>query len=420
MTTRARPSRRWRLLAPVSAVLLAVTLGVDVAGAAPSTRVGMPAPGRAQGPAAGMRWDLQARLEGAAERIRSLAAAKRLAGYAGAVAQPEAGKVRLYWHGAVPRDVAAQASAESGVSVELRPAAYSLDALVKEARRLMAADPGQVGARITRVGPLPDASGLLVGVDPASARRGMPTVRSSVRTVVQVAPAFRAMIGDRQNDSSPWYGGSRIRRGSAGCTSAFPARRNSDGASVLITAAHCGAGTWSTPTGRTIGISSASTRNQSIDGMYIVTNEASGNRIYRGSFTTADSIPVRGSSDVVLLGNQVCVGGSYSGQVCTLLVTATNQFVNLQGFGTVGPGTIAEEWNRQGASGEGDSGGPAYGYADRGSRVSAKGIITGGDPSAPAACTGVPAGSGRSCSWRIFYVNIGPTLNSFGLTVNTG
>ena len=35
-------------------------------------------------------------------------------------------------------------------------------------------------------------------------------------------------------------------------------------------------------------------------------------------------------------------------------------------------------------------------------------------------CTGVPAGGGRNCAWRMYYVDIVNSLNAYGASIITG
>jgi hypothetical protein len=77
-----------------------------------------------------------------------------------------------------------------------------------------------------------------------------------------------------------------------------------------------------------------------------------------------------------------------------------------------------EQLNHTSGGGNGDSGGPVY-DAITASTDLARGTLTALDGNAAVTCTGVPSGSGRVCSWRLWYEDITTEFRDFSVSVLT-
>jgi hypothetical protein len=119
------------------------------------------------------------------------------------------------------------------------------------------------------------------------------------------------------------------------------------------------------------------------------------------------------------VGDWLCDSGAYSGATCGIQVKATNVTVNV-GY-LIYPLVMAEQVNHTNAIGNGDSGGPVFSTAPWDiNKVFAKGTNTAIDLSTAVPCTGVPAGNGRSCAWRMWYVDVVNSLAEYGASIITG
>ncbi|MFE7482985.1 S1 family peptidase [Streptomyces sp. NPDC057552] len=372
----------------------------------------------------------------AAKSIRTIADQDPRSNFSGIELTVEKSVLDLYWKGAAPAEVQSlitRVNAEGKSTIRLHPADFSLAELNREVKQVMA-QPDTSFGKATRAAPLHDGSGLNVAVDGTGAPLGSrahkqlaPSAASGIDTKVpvtlEVAP--EATPVDRIDDGSPYWGGALMinRSGSNACTAAFGVKRNSDGATRVLTAAHCG-----------------KTGDEWVDGGYDVMGKVEGNwptyetqlintrggtSVWHGSVradhtsgSDATNKTVRGWA-FPEVGQLVCSSGSFSGSRCVIKVTHNNVTLNLGG-GLIVPGMVqAEQQGRTNAAGNGDSGGPVYGVRSDGG-ATASGIISAIDLSTSVTCTGVPAGGGRSCAWRMFYVNIQNAMNVSKTTINMG
>lgn len=340
------------------------------------------------------------------------------AGYGGMRVEPEAGEVRLYWHGPVP--VAVQGRARElnrpGRVVRLERAAYPFATLRAEAVRIARDHPS-----VASVGVEPDGSGLTVIVDEARAER----VELNSSVPVAVAAGARPLVTTRWVDSAPFWGGAMMQSNARRnrCSSGFAAKR--DGREGLITAHHCGDGDWSTPP-RTIsppiGIGRSVATVNNYDLRFIETGSAG--RIYDGGADRSGvgsgefSKAVAGVS-VSQAGVHVCTSGGYSGARCNIRIVQT--FVVIQPRDPDGNivGTYysvrADHVGGENAAGEGDSGGPVFTLT--GDKVKAEGIISAIETHF-VPCTGIVSDDygARRCSDRMYYSYV----NASGWSVTTG
>jgi hypothetical protein len=401
--TRTRSSIRILVLA--SAALLAASTASPGA-AAPAQEPGERAPAVALGtgtapPAGFASWAevfaVQDRLNAAAEKI----IATRGSGFAGVVAAPENGDVRVYWKGRVPASVR-QTAVTAGAPVRFLSAAYSERELLAETARL-AADP-----RVLSVGPEADGSGLTITVTEA----GRQAIRS--RTGAFGASAIPLFVRtesapeplSRQNDFSPYVGGARYTT-TGGCSTGFAISLS--GVSHILSAGHCGSngqvaidGGGNPVTDR---MGTIFNDNNARDTLMI--NTRSFGHIYVGPFNGSATLDVSGAqSDFV--GNLVCTSGARTGEHCGLRVTNVN--TSDSGFS---PLTRAIHPTGGCAAARGDSGGPVVVSSPSG--LLARGTISTGRPGeGNVICPNAPVADSSNV---VFYAPMfrpvgGPTVGS--------
>ena len=105
-------------------------------------------------------------LADASSQIYELWQREGLQGFTGMRFDNDKGKVILYWKGQVPhRMVALVRTLRTSVPVRVVERPYSLVELQREARRLVELDLSGAGVNVTQAGPLPDFSGIGVGID---------------------------------------------------------------------------------------------------------------------------------------------------------------------------------------------------------------------------------------------------------------
>ncbi len=356
----------------------------------------------------------QAPMVAAADRIQRLVDARHLSGFAGT--ELDGNTLVLFWHGRVPAELAQTlGEVRRDVPVQVRTARYSLATLEAEAQRLIRAYAGGPVNIVTSAGPLRDYSGLEIGVAPATPASARKAIQSTVPlAIVDRAPAVPA---SRWADTSPFWGGAAIIDPNTGngCSTAFGARKNSNGNEVMISARHCGVNVdWYTRSGGVFYGNSNAGNNAGLDTMLIGGRDYAG-FIYIGPYTSLSGARVRTRGNPAN-GALICHGGALSGEVCDTTVAGINQFIPVGGVGTVGPGFWTVHQQNIATAGQGDSGGPSYAYGAFGT-IHAHGMIDAIDPSFQAPCQGYPF---RICSIRVFSTNIDSILSTFDLTILTG
>jgi hypothetical protein len=247
----------------------------------------------------------QAPLDDVADQIESASAKDPRSGIAGLKVDARARSVRLYWHGDVSAAVSkvVAAAQDRGVRVDVLPGRYRRSDLMREALQLTER-PEVISAT-----PNLDGSGLSVSSSRAAA------VPSDVHVVTTTSSA--PQYGIRHADTAPFSGAASIQRDGNICSSGFGVT-GSDGRRYLTTAWHCGAGTWTTPQGVTIG-NSAATASITHDTQLIAANSSS--RIYNGDGYGGDNQftnPVVGAGENHG-GDMLCMSGAETGTVCNLV-----------------------------------------------------------------------------------------------------
>jgi hypothetical protein len=424
----------------IACALAAVTLPTVVAAmVAPGTANAGPPTARTSGKpaasgAANSPWTRlmkeQEPLLAIANRVHGYVGAHPDAGYAGVSIDAASGAVDLYWHGALPAPITALVtrSAASGVPVAVHPAAYSSRALT-QAQHALAASLSARGVPFASIAARLDGSGLDL-VRPAAAQVAADVATTAAAAGVPVATSDGAQprAADRFQDSPPYWGGDYMQAApNAGpaCSTGF-AVASSTHVTSLLTASHCspsGTGTWYTGSGTgQLTIGNVAGWDGSEDAMLIRT--ASQGAIWTGSALTTDTgqtaMEVNGQGSPTV-GDMVCTSGAFSGQECGIKVVATGLVIqscdennHCSTYDDIAQG---EQQNHTNAAGNGDSGGPVFTIINNG--ANANGTISSIDTTASATCTGVPAGNGRTCSWRVFFPDIDAQLGDFGVHLLT-
>lgn len=395
--------------------------------------------------------DRQAKLQQVTDNIRALEPRSGDAGLSGVILDPRRDTLWLFWHGALPtevRDEIAAARAQ-GLTVETRDAPYTEKELKDEVARMSArplfAGNARTGRRTIQLAPNPDGSGinavvsgLAAGVTAADAEQQVPALSSTYPVAVSTggAPAFTT----RWFDSPPYWGGAFIEGPTADCSDAFGVTGFNGASTYMLTAAHCGAGTWTTgglvsggtTLRNTIGSTFSSGRKTGLDVQLLLppSGAAAGGAVYTGAPIRPDQnnqgsntgIPVTGSGSNAI-GALVCTDGSFSGTICNVQVQLTNVTITYSpsenGVSTVTNLVQARKTDGTAANGNGDSGGPVI-VIFNGTTARAQGVIsgmrTGSGFTAP--CVGfTPAG--RVCSNTVFYADLNNAMNSLGVRINT-
>ena len=105
-------------------------------------------------------------LADAASQIHELWQTAELQGFTGIRLDNARREVVLYWKGQVPPTMAALVQAlRASVPVRVVDRRYSLSELQGEARRLVELDLAGTGVNVVEAGPLPDFSGIRVGIE---------------------------------------------------------------------------------------------------------------------------------------------------------------------------------------------------------------------------------------------------------------
>lgn len=356
-------------------------------------------------------------------------------------------RVTLYWHGRLPAALRRWLPRLRAVApVRVLSAAYTWQQLEKQARQVARAEPalGAGGYVISRAGPAPDASGLLVGVDYArsaaitsAARAGGPeaeaaAARAAVRRLVPgPAPvsisdaALADATGTRNHDNSPWWGGSRIvRDGNVDCSTGFAVI--SGLTHYLISAGHCGgiSTVWETgdswTQGLTVGPETA--RNGCCDSDLIKVGNAQPD-IYNGGWNSSASSTISGPITAVD-GTYICTQGATSGTLCNIDTEETGQvvtFTNEDGsmFTAQNESLGVQKTSGHQADAGGDSGGPAIVNSPTPGHVYATGTISGGYGSVTCSSND-DQGVKKACYGEVWFEDIFSILNLWNVQLLTG
>ena len=235
---------------------------------------------------------------------------------------------------------------------------------------------------------------------------------------VSVGGEVSSAVADRYSDASPYISGA-IMEGSRGnaCTTGFwmTTPYTPDPVDYMLSADHCSHtdDTWTSGAtdypgathgyqGTAIGQSGGGSDFEHLQGY----PSGIAPYVYWGSNYTKSSTGIFGRTGSPVVNNSVCYSGSFTGTICSNIVSAVNQTVCYAFLQCYGGLVITDQASNYPAAGNGDSGGPVVsvinGYAY------ASGIISGIQNSS-ATCIGIPgsdAENGRKCSARVIYAPV--------------
>ncbi|MBW4718275.1 S1 family peptidase [Saccharothrix obliqua] len=349
---------------------------------------------------------VQARLDVAADQVVALGGE----GFAGTVTAAENRELRVYWKGVLPPDTADLVTRLRGeVPVSVLPAPYSGRELSAEAARLI----GLAG--VTSVAREHDGSGLVVATREEAAWSALSSAVPLRRTTSTPVPASRGA------DTPPYWGGARWSSPTGQCSTGFAVRVG--GASRMLSAGHCANNGERARSGGGLDMGEVSGKDEGHDRLLIHADSAG--RVYDGGVGTGEFSKAVGGARANHVGDWLCTSGAFSGVRCGSRVTAVGLSVRIQRpDGTeyvISPVAAAEQVDRLGAVGNGDSGGPVFDLSGPDpDHPIAKGTLSAIDLSAEALCQGVPAGEGRRCAWRFFHIDVVDSLTAYNATIATG
>jgi hypothetical protein len=392
--------------------------------------------------------------EGLSETARA-----QIPGFSEIVVNPDTNHLRLYWKGTPPQRVKSiLANLPKGVTADVLPARYSKAELHAARAKLVSGGkmvdlhvtPGGAALRITSIALAADGSGLKVGydedlgvgkrnlVDPlsASARQGRSNSVQALTaelTGVSTKAVYQPLSKDlsRQNDSSPWFGGSAIKSSTASiCSSGFAVKYQ--GSYALTIAYHCvgtGSNSWSTFGGTYIGNSGVPTTSSGtaigVDtDLLFPSSGVTGGYLFDGlpDLTTAYEKPVTGWGHNYM-GDYLCTDGANSGVHCNVKITELDtSVVGANGANRPDVDLGMQQSTSDIAAQDGDSGGPVFAGVNNWTGDEARGTITANH--ATTTCLSSEAThslvKGKLCYNGTYFVPIYQTLSLEGLTLVTG
>jgi hypothetical protein len=357
----------------------------------------------------------QAQLLAAAREIKNLDA--KGAGLGGIRISADRRSLELFWKGEPPAEVrrVIDAQEHGGVKIALQPAQYSQRELIESVRAIMLRAKEYPG--LVSVGPLPDGSGLEVGVEDTERA-------SSLKFAVPARLVARkgiTLLFSRGNDTPPWWAGAvtRAAKPNAGaCSTGFAMTQGSTHG--LLTAEHCGCGgnlIFNNGVGVPIGQAEASANNNLFtDSLFVIAN--SGADTYDGGVGTGEFFkPVVGEQSN-FPGLLTCTSGAATGVHCGVRIDSVNNAFIIPGqcstFPFIEGISIATQVDGTAATGVGDSGGPVFTLASDPSTVNAAGMMF-------AAMTPTACGNfGTTCFNQVLFHDIDTLKSSHNANVLTG
>jgi hypothetical protein len=353
-------------------------------------------------------------------------AAQPAPGWVGISVDATASTLHLYWFGDLPATVARAVSvARRSATVVIHPARYSERTLLAAGARILPQD------GVTSVAPLPDGSGVAVGVDEdAQTGARLPLVAASpVPVVIQPFMHPVLAVGRQHDDVAPFHNGSMyhwpLPNNFIGlCTTGFAV--DVAGQSRILSAGHCGedgqtmyAGNGSGPA-PVLGTVSGDDNGHDT----LLLNASSVGATFFGGITSTSTKPTQAVLDT-FVNTLVCTSGAMTGQHCKIRIKLVNQTIKVKDENgvlySISPVVQAEQDDHDVAVGQGDSGGPVVAQDSstplgNGSFmfVYPTGTITAEDSTTALAC-----GSSvypTNCAWRMFYADVPSALARYGAT----
>ena len=347
----------------------------------------------------------QIRLARVANQLIDLTRQGNAAGYSGygdiEISVP-LNAVTLYWKGAVPATLHNELlRMRRTAAVRMVSAPFTWRELEAQTHRISGrqAELRARGIVLSRVGPLPGATGVQMAVDPSQSpalraaqanaastvARAMPTLLAAAPAPVTVttAPAVRMAsaritVANRNLDDSPWWGGDRIiRAGGVVCSTGF-SLINPAGHQFMLTAGHCGGinSVWyAGDKGGGPLMGTEVNRDSGGDTAIIAVNNNEGWIYDKGWNSTVGEQVV--ASGTAVYHESLCTEGATSGARCDAIVQQTGIDLPLGNGETAHNEVYATAKSGQQIVATGDSGGPVIGNSGIPGEVIAFGTMTG-------------------------------------------
>lgn len=244
------------------------------------------------------------------------------------------------------------------------------------------------------------------------------------------------LVTYRYADSAPWNGGDFIfNSGKGNCSAGIPIHGTTTGHDYMLTAAHC--------------FSANGTVGTAVHNGWIDAGTVHGSNAAIASVTYSDTATSGTSMDSALMyvpagtsavdfvcawncqgrafqagvasnvkGAQVCASGAFEGQVCSVVISATNLTLANDLGGMTSNLVEGSQSSGVVAIGAGDSGGPVYSYT--GAKLLAQGMIDGSRSAVKACPAGTPRASVRSCFSTFVWVDMKALDAHWGIAPNLG
>jgi streptogrisin D len=373
-----------------------------------------------------------------ADQVINLTRQGSVAGYSGygdiEISAP-LNAVTLYWKGAVPATLHNELLRMRGTAaVRVVSAPYTWRDLEAQTHRIsgMQAELRARGIVLSRVGPLPGATGVEAAVDPgrspalraahantaSTVARSMPSLLATAPAPVTVttAPAVTLVstgitVATRNLDDSPWWGGDRIiRAGGVVCSAGF-SLINAAGHQFMLTAGHCGGIRTVWYAGDKGGgplMGTEVNRDSGGDTAIIAVNNNQGWIYDKGWNSTVGEQVI--ASGTAIRKESLCTEGATSGARCDAIVQRTGIDLPLGNGETAHNEVYATAKSGQQIAADGDSGGPVIGNSGIPGEVIAFGTITGFN--VRVGCTNIdPNLHSPQCGSDVYFEDINAALN---------
>lgn len=289
--------------------------------------------------------------------------------------------------------------ATSGVAVA-SPVANSSEEMSQTMAALTAAKTAgaHVAAQLLQWGPDPITGRVRVGISRQANADDISELNVAFGNRIEITEVDASTTTSRENDTSPFYGGDRINGPSHTCTGGF-GTHSAAGIHYLVTAGHCGSGTWTSGSVTVGNVVNVQNTNNGLD-VEAIRPGSTAPLVFTGCLSCSNTVAIHGQYDP-RGGEPVCFSGSFSLFACGATVGSIENCVY---FGDLQKTTchLAFASGPQYYSQPGDSGGPVL-YQSAGAFYAA-GTIVGNQ-------------SDISSAW---FLPIKYTLSSMSLFLDTG
>ena len=196
----------------------------------------------------------------------------------------------------------------SGVAVA-SPVANSSEEMSQTMAALTAAKTAgaHVAAQLLQWGPDPITRRVRVGISRQAKADDISELKVAFGNRIEVTEVDASTTVTRQNDTSPFYGGDRINGPSGSCTGGF-GTHSAAGIHYLVTAGHCGSGTWTSGSVTVGNVVNVQYTNNGIDAEAIRPSSTAP-LVFTGCLSCTNTVAIHGQYDPQG-GESMCFSGS--------------------------------------------------------------------------------------------------------------